>query len=96
MDVGDQFVDCHHADCGFPNRPGAVYCAQCGRELPVVSEPDPSPPPPVPISRFLVASGGPVTRLDHLGVALSWCLAIAGIAVLVASVGRIASKFVGI
>jgi len=37
-----------------------------------------------------------MTRLDHLGAALSWGLALAGIAALVASVGRVASKVMGI
>ncbi len=31
-DVGDPSC-CPHADCGHANRPGAVFCARCGRRL---------------------------------------------------------------
>ncbi len=94
----DQFIDCRHADCRFPNRPEARFCAQCGREveLPHKPEEQPMPSSPSDLSRFLVMPGGPVTRLDHLGVALSWCLAFAGIAVLMTSLARIAGRIVGI
>ena len=94
----DHFIDCGHADCRFPNRPDASFCAQCGREveLPPKPEEQPMPGPRSDMSRFLVTTGGPVTRLDHLGAAMSWCLAIAGIAVLAASVARIAGRIVGI
>jgi len=95
MDSTDQFVDCPHPDCQFPNRPGAAYCAQCGRSLPAIAEPY-SPPSPVPLSRFLTASGGPITRLDHLGAAMSWCLAIVGIVVLILTAVRTAGKLMGI
>ena len=29
----DQSVDCRHAVCRFPNRPEAMFCAQCGRKV---------------------------------------------------------------
>jgi hypothetical protein len=48
------------------------------------------------MSRFLYQPGGPITRLDHLGAALSWCLAFAGLAILAVSFGRIATRVVGI
>jgi len=94
----DHLIDCTHDDCRFPNRAGAVFCAQCGREL-VVPEAlplDAAATIPASGGGFLTARGGPVTRLDHLGAALSWCLAFAGLAILVASFGRIVARVAGI
>ena len=93
----DQLIDCFHADCRFPNRIEARFCAQCGRVLapPQMIEAQPAPTSQSNMLRFVVMPGGRVSRLDHFGTALSWCLALAGVAVLVVSFARIAGRVVG-
>ena len=93
----DQFIDCLEANCRFPNRPVARFCAQCGRELELPQQPQehPMPTPRSAPSGFLLMPGGTITRLDHLGAALSWCLALAGMTVLVVSLASIAGRIVG-
>ncbi len=93
----DQLIDCRHADCRLPNRAEARFCAQCGRELapPQKIEAQPAPTSQSNMLPFVMMPGGRVSRLDHLGTALSWCLALAGVAVLAVSFARIAGRVVG-
>jgi len=101
----DHLVECPHEDCRFPNRSEAMFCAQCGRllvqpqaELAAGMADGASAPRPYQThsSDFLTTPGGPVTRLDGLADAFSWCLAFAGLAILVVSVGVVARRLLGL
>lgn len=100
----DHLVECPHEDCRFPNRSEAMFCAQCGRLLgqPQAELQDhmaaaalASRPSRTRSSGFLTAPGGPVTRLDGLADAFSWCLAFAGLAILLVTMGVVASRLLG-